>query len=186
MVSALPYALYLENRNGIKVLTTILIKGNLNAKKKLMYMDVNAENTRVTRIIADNERIINISIFGSKYDLCQRMCPFDRKKKEVGPITMLDNAQTRQVVDLLDTLVDFCVSDQALALLWTTAALNKYSTGMVLLRKQDHFNNTETASYQSHMDKFFQACWVRQCEAKRRHHEQHRSYDRIGAHCRLP
>lgn len=85
MMNALSYMLHLENGNRIKLLTTILIKGNLNAKKKLMYMDVNAENTRVTRIIADNERIIHISIFGSKYDLCQWLCPFDRKKWKLGP-----------------------------------------------------------------------------------------------------
>jgi hypothetical protein len=158
LMHTLPCVLHMENRNGIKLLTMVFIEGLSNAKKKLLYSDVSAEGTRVSRFVADVEGIVNESILGSEDDPCQWMCPFDSKKKEIGPITM-DNVRTRRVVDSLDTLVDFCVTDQARALLWTTA-LNNYRTAMVLLRKREDFTNTEIAVYQSHADKFFQA-WVR-------------------------
>lgn len=100
----------MENRNGIKLLTMVLIEGLSNAKKKSLYPDVNAAGTRVVRFVSDIERIINTSILGSEDDPCQWMCPFDPKKKEICPITM-DNVRTRRIVDSLDTLVDFCVTD---------------------------------------------------------------------------
>ena len=71
----------------------------------------------------------------------------------------MDNVRTCRVVDSLDILVEFCVTDPVRAALWMTA-LNNYRTAMVLLRKRDDFTNEVIASYQSHADKFFQA-WVR-------------------------
>ena len=158
LMNTMPCVLHMENRNGIKLLTMIFIEGLSNAKKKLLYMDVNAEGVRVSRFVVEVENIVNRSMIGSKDDPCQWMCPFDNKKKEIGPITM-DNVRTRKVVDSLDILVAFCVTDQARASLWTTA-LNNYRTAMILLRKREDFTNAEIASYQSHADKFFQA-WVR-------------------------
>jgi hypothetical protein len=158
LMHTLPCVLHMENRNGIKLLTMVLIEGLSNAKKKSLYPDVNAAGTRVVRFVSDIERIINTSILGSEDDPCQWMCPFDPKKKEICPITM-DNVRTRRIVDSLDTLVDFCVTDESRASLWITS-LNNYRTAMILLRKRDDFTNTEIASYQNHADKFFQA-WVR-------------------------
>ena len=158
LMHTLPCVLHMENLNGIKLLTMVLIEGLSNAKKKSIYPDVNAEGTRVAQFVSDVERIINTSILGSEDDPCQWMCPFDTKKKEMGPITM-DNVRTRRIVDFLDTLVDFCVTDESRASLWITS-LNNYRTAMILLRKRDDFTNTEIASYQNHANKFFQA-WVR-------------------------
>ena len=158
LMNTLPCILHMENRNGIKLLTMIFIEGLSNAKKKLLYTDVNAEGVRVSRFVADVENIVNTSMLGSKDDPCQWICPFDAKKKEIGPITM-DNVRTRRVVDALDTLVDFCVTDQARAALWMNA-LNNYRTAMILVRKRDDFINTEIASYQRHADLFFQS-WVK-------------------------
>lgn len=50
------------------------------------------------------------------------------------------------------------MTDQDRKTLWTTA-LNNYRTAMVLLRQRDDFTNAMIVSYQSHVDKFFQA-WV--------------------------
>jgi hypothetical protein len=158
LMNTLPCVLHMENRNGIKLLTMILIEGLSNAKKKRLYMDISAEGVRVSQFVADVESIVNKSILGSKDDPCQWICPFDTKKKEVCPITM-DNVRTRRVVDSLDILVDFCVTDPARAFLWTTA-LNNYRIAMVLLRKREDFTDNEIAAYQSHADKFFQV-WVR-------------------------
>lgn len=158
LMHTLPCVLHMENRNGIKLLTMLLIEGLSNSKKRLLFMDVNAEGQRVSRFVSDIENIINKSILGSEDDPCQWMCPFDTKKKEIAPITM-DNVRTRRIVDAMDTLVDFCVTDTERASLWTTA-LNNYRTAMVLLRKRHDFTNTEVATYQFHADTFFQA-WVR-------------------------
>ena len=157
LMHTLPCVLHMENRNGIKLLTMVLIEGLSNAKKKSLYPNVNAEGTRVAQFVSDVEHLINTSILGSKDDPCQWICPFDPKKKEMGPITM-DNVRTRRLVDSLDMLVDFCVTDESRASLWITA-LNNYRTAMILLRKRDDFTNTEIATYQNHADKFFQA-WV--------------------------
>jgi hypothetical protein len=158
LMNTLPCVLHMENRNGIKLLTMVFIEGLSNAKKKLLYVNVSAEGTRVSRFVADIERIVNTTILGSKDDPCQWTCPFDIKKKELGPITM-DNVRTRRVVNELHTLVAFCVTDQDRASLWLTA-LNNYRRSMELLRKRDDFTNVDIADYQSHADKFFQA-WVR-------------------------
>ena len=122
-----------------------------------MYPGINGEGQRVLQFVSDIEGIINRSILGSEDDPCQWMCPFDTKKKEMGPITM-DNVRTRRIVDSLDTLVAFCVRDPSRASLWTTS-LNNYRTAMVLLRKKNDFTNTEVAWYQTHADRFFQA-WL--------------------------
>ena len=71
----------------------------------------------------------------------------------------MDNLCTRQVVDSLDQLDDFCITDPERALLWSTA-LSNYRIAMVLLRKRKDFTNAEIAAYQSHADKFLQA-WIR-------------------------
>ena len=47
LMHTLPCVLHMENRNGIKLLTMILIKGLSNAKKGFLYCDVDAEGTRV-------------------------------------------------------------------------------------------------------------------------------------------
>jgi hypothetical protein len=158
LMNTLPCILHMENRNGIKLLTMIVLEGLSNSKKKLLYVDDNAEGTRVARFVSDVENIINRTILGTDDDPCQWMCPFDNKKRELGPITM-DNVRTRQIVDSLDLLIDFCVTDPARAVLWTTA-VNNYRIAMVLLRKREDFTNDEIATYQSHADKFFQA-WIR-------------------------
>ena len=147
----------MENWNGIKLLTVNFIEGLSNAKNKLLHTDVNAEGVRVSRFVADVEKIVNQSMIGREDDPCQWMCPFHPKQTEMGPITM-DNVQTRRIVDSLDILVDFCIIDQARALLWTMA-LNNYRTAMILLRKRDDFTNTTIVTYQHHAGRFLQA-WV--------------------------
>ncbi len=111
----------------------------------------------MSQFVSDIESIINTSILGSDDDPCQWMWPFDMKRKEIALIT-LDNVRTRRIVDAMDTLVDFCVTDSERASLWTRA-VNNYRIAMVLLRKRHDFTNTEAAKYQIHADAFFQA-WV--------------------------
>jgi hypothetical protein len=99
--------LHMENRNGLKLLTMVLIEGLSNAKKQDgMYLNINAEGRRVSQFVADIECIINRTILGSDDDPCQWMCPFDTKKKEIGPITM-DNVRTRKIVDAMDDWSNF-------------------------------------------------------------------------------
>ena len=94
LMNTLTCILHMENRTGLKFLTMILIEGLSNAKKKLLYMDVNAEGVRVSRFVADIQNIVNRSMIGSADDPCRWILPFDTKKKEIGPITM-DNVRTR-------------------------------------------------------------------------------------------
>ncbi|KAI2505453.1 hypothetical protein MHU86_8976 [Fragilaria crotonensis] len=157
LMQTLPCVLHMENRNGIKILSMLLVEGMSNAKKRLIYNDVKAEGTRVTRFVTDMEDIINRSILGTDEDPCQWMCPFDFQKKELGPITM-DNVRTRRIIDALDLIVDLCVIDDARKARWMTG-LNHYRIAMVLLRKKEDFTNDMIASYQSHADKFYQA-WL--------------------------
>lgn len=157
LMSTLPCVLHMENRNGIKILSMLLVEGLSNAKKQLIYTNVNAEGSRVTQFIAHVENIINQSILGTPNDPCQWMCPFDFQKKEMRPITM-DNVRTRRIIDALDILVEACVTDDNRRRLWMLA-LDNYRISMVLLRKKDDFTNVMVATYQCHADKFFQA-WI--------------------------
>jgi hypothetical protein len=102
LMQTLPCVLHMENCNGIKLLTMAFIEGLSSAKKGLLFNDVNAEVTRVSMYIAEVDRLINRSILGTDDDPCQWMCPYDTKKKELGPITM-DNVRSRRIVDALDT-----------------------------------------------------------------------------------
>jgi hypothetical protein len=169
LMHTLPCVLHMENRNGIKLLTMMFIEGLSNAKQGSLYGDVNAEGTRVSRFVSDIERLINSSILGSEDDPCQWMCPFDSKKKEIGPITM-DNVRTRRIVDAMDTLVNFCVVDGERALWWTTA-LNNYRTAMILLRKRQ--------------SRRWLLPSVGEIVAERRDYQLH-AHDWVGPHCRLP
>jgi hypothetical protein len=157
LMQTLPCMLHMENRNGIKIFTMVLIEGLSNAKKKLLYMDTSAEGTRVSRFISDIESLINTTIIGTEDDPCQWMCPFDSQKKEIGPIAM-DNVRTRRIIDSLDTIIDFCVTDQDRKSLWMRS-LQNYRIVMVLLRQKEDFTNATIASYQNHADLFFQA-WI--------------------------
>jgi hypothetical protein len=158
LMNTLPCVQHMDNRNGIKILSMLLIESLSNAKKRLLYIEVRAEGMRVSRFVSDIENLINRSILGTREDPCQWMCPFDLKKKEIGPITM-DNVRARRIADALDVIVDAFVTDVARKQLWMTA-LNNYRISMVLLQKKEDFTNGAIASYQCHADKFFQA-WVR-------------------------
>lgn len=157
LMQTLPCVLHMENRNGIKLLTMAFIEGLSNAKNGDIFNNVAAEGTRVSLYIAEVERLINRSILGTDDDPCQWMCPYNAQKKELGPITM-DNVRTRRIVDALDIVIEFCVTNEDRKALWTTA-LNNYRTAMVLLQQREDFTNAMIVSYQSHADKFFQA-WV--------------------------
>ena len=157
LMQPLPCVLHMENRNGIKLLTMVVLEGLSNVKKKLLYTDINGEGRRLSQYISEVERIVNRSILGTEDDPCQWMCPFHSNKKELGPITM-DNVRTRRIIDALDTIVDLCVIDEGRKTMWT-AALNNYRIAMVLLRQREDFTNTTIALYQPHADKFFQS-WI--------------------------
>jgi hypothetical protein len=81
LMSTLPCVLHMENRNGIKMITMVLIEGLAHAKKKLLYPEINAEGTRVSCFVSDIESLINRTILGTEDDPCQWMCPFDAQKK---------------------------------------------------------------------------------------------------------
>ena len=83
LMHMLPCVLHMENWNGIKILSMLLIEGISNAKKKLSYQQISGEGTRVLRFIADVEDLINRSILGTNTDPCQWMCPFDFKKRNL-------------------------------------------------------------------------------------------------------
>ena len=157
LMQTLPCILHMENRNGIKILSMLLVEGLSNAKKRLLFADVNAEGSRVTKFVSQIESLINKLLIGTETDPCQWMCPFDFKKRELGPITM-DNVRTRKIIDGLDLLVETCVIDNVRKELWLRA-LNNYRISMVLLRTKDDFTNIMIASYQCHSDRFFQA-WI--------------------------
>jgi hypothetical protein len=123
----------MENGNGIKLLTMVLIEGLSNAKRN---------HCTPIKFVSYVKHIINTSILGSEDDPCQRMCPFDPKKKEMGPIRM-DYVRTRRIVDSLDTLVDFCVTDESISSLWITL-LNNYRTAMILLWKRNDFTHRDS------------------------------------------
>ena len=71
LMNTMPCVLHMENWNGIKLLTMIFIEGLSNAKKKLLYTDVNAEGLRVSQFVADVENIVHRSMIGSVDDPCQ-------------------------------------------------------------------------------------------------------------------
>jgi hypothetical protein len=83
LMQTLPCMLHMENCNGIKILTMVLIEGLSNAKKKMLYQDINAEGVRVSHFISDIQSIINKSVIGTQDDPCQWMCPFDSKKRRL-------------------------------------------------------------------------------------------------------
>ena len=141
LMHTLPCILHMENHNGIKILSMLLVEGISNAKKKLSYTDdVNAEGTRVSGFISDVEDLINKTMLGTNADRCQSwMCPFDFKKKELGPITMY-NVRTRRMMHSLDIMVDVCVVDKGRKASWMRA-LDQYIIAMVFIRKRDDFTN---------------------------------------------
>lgn len=60
LMNTLPCILHMENQNGIKLLTSMIFIEDLsNAKKKLLYTDVNADGVRVSQVVTNVENIIN-------------------------------------------------------------------------------------------------------------------------------
>jgi hypothetical protein len=73
LMNTLPCVQHMDNRNGIKILSMLLIEGLSNAKKRLLYIEVRAEGMRVSRFASDIENLINRSILGT----CEDPLPMD-------------------------------------------------------------------------------------------------------------
>jgi len=59
LMQTLPCVLHMENRNGIKILTMVLIEGLSHAKKKFLYPEINAEGTRVSHFVSEGWEAMN-------------------------------------------------------------------------------------------------------------------------------
>jgi len=157
LIQAIPCILHMENRVGIKILTMLMIEGLSNAKKKVLYTDIQAEGPRVAHFFRRVAAIVNKQVLGTNENLAEWECVTDNKKKEIGTITM-DNVLTRAIMARLELLIEECIVDEEDKAKWL-ACIPKFRDGLVKLRSKEDFDGDAVSAFQKDIDEFYQL-WV--------------------------
>jgi hypothetical protein len=153
VINALPCILHLENRVGLKIMTRLLRIGMSNAKEGLLEGLGSCDTDRIANYLAKVESICCNEIWGSELTPVSWKCPYDAKEKTVGTLC-LDNGRTREVVQAIEVLVEFCIP-AAERDNWTTT-VQYYEDAMAILLKHEDLTNEEIESFQWNIDRFAQ------------------------------
>jgi len=156
LINNVPCILHLENRTGLKIMTTVVQKGLSRALHGEIYPDINDDGRRFDAFFCEINRIVSTEILGSVGNPSQWECPCDRSRHELGVIC-LDNTKTRKVVNGMDKIIDLCI-DPVECLKWKEC-IAEYRNAIVLLRKKTDLSNEEVKRFQQHVDMFF-VTWV--------------------------
>ena len=157
LIQAIPCILHMENRVGIKILTMLMIEGLSNAKRKVLYTDIQAEGPRVAHFFRRIAAIVNKQVLGTNENSAEWECATDDKKKEIGTITM-DNVRTRAIMARLELLIEECIVDEEDKAKWL-ACIPKFRDGLVKLRSKEDFDGDAVSAFQKDIDEFYQL-WV--------------------------
>ena len=114
IMDTVPCILHMENRMGLKILTTCLRIGLANAKSNVLtWIKEHArpsEDRRCNSFVRAVAALVNTQVLGSKVLPTQWEIPYDKTKKEVATICM-HNVRIRKVIQKLDLLIDVCIVD---------------------------------------------------------------------------
>jgi len=134
LINNVPCILHLENRTGIKILSTIIQRGLSNAISKVLFPTINDEGRRFDAFFASINHIANTMILGSAENPSQWECPCDKTRRELG-IICLDNMKTRKFVNGIELFLDLCIVDEQERLKWKHS-ISEYRNAMTLLRQK--------------------------------------------------
>jgi hypothetical protein len=106
VINAIPCILHMENRVGLKILTSLLCLG-LDNWVAGVCGEGSCKLVRMKNFIQKIEAICSTTIWGHEDCPVTWRCPYDAEKKAVGK-PCLDNVRTRSAIASLELLIDVC------------------------------------------------------------------------------
>ena len=151
--------LHLENRVGLKSIESILRSGLSNARAGLLdWIDTTSVNRRQEEYVQRISNVMRHEILGTLFAPSQRRFPLNEEGL-MGTLSM-DNNRTRLVMNSIELLIvqSFPMEDANRELL--LRCFPRYRAAMVILRKNTDATEEEIATFQAHIDAWFQD-WVK-------------------------
>ena len=158
VLQAVVCILHLENRVGLKSIESILRSGISNARMGLLdWIATTSVNRRQELYVERVTRIIRNEILGTPFAPSQWRFPLN-EEGIMGSLSM-DNNRTRRVMNSIELLiVQFPMADVNRDLL--LRCFPRYRAAIIILRKNTDATNDEIATFQNHIDAWFQD-WVK-------------------------
>ena len=157
VMDTVPCLLHMEMRLGIKILSMLFKTGLTNCKQDLLpwieEKDRSSLDRKCRAFIDGLETILNEKILGSHMLPTQESLPFDKKQHVMGELK-LNNGKVRQIIPLIELLVEKCIVDEADKARWLVA-MDHYRLAMKILLLRRDVTDQEVMTYQKHADLFF-------------------------------
>ena len=108
----------------------LMTEGLANAKQGLINADVGSESGRINQMFWDVHEAVNKHIIGSEFNPTQWECPYDKKEKQIGTITM-ENTKVRKIVSNFQSLIVLVITPNRQES-WIIS-VNSYCAGMEIV-----------------------------------------------------
>jgi hypothetical protein len=150
--------LHLENRVGLKSIESILRSGMSNAMQgKLAWTTSSGVKKRQEEYINRITNIVQTRILGTFIAPSQWRFPLT-EDGQMGTLSM-DNNRTRSTINQIEALIDVSFPDDNPNKFKLLNCFPRYRAALVILRKKTDYTDEEIASFQEHIDAWFND-WV--------------------------
>jgi hypothetical protein len=159
VLQAVVCILHLENRVGLKSIESILRSGISNARMGLLdWITTTSVNRRQEEYVERISRIIRNEILGTPFAPSQWRFPLN-EEGNMGSLSR-DNNRSRLVMNSIELLIvqSFPLADVNRDLL--LRCFPRYRAAIIILRKNTDATEDEIATFQDHVDAWFQD-WVK-------------------------
>ena len=158
VLQAVVCILHLENRVGLKSIESILRSGISNARLgTLERITGNGVNRRQDEYVNRITRIMRTQILGTVMAPSQWRFPLT-EDGIMGTLSM-DNNRTRAVMNSIELIIEESISNSNANKERLVRCFPRYRAAMIILRKNTDASDGEIATFQDHIDAWFQD-WV--------------------------
>ena len=134
-----------------------MTEGLANAKQGLIHPNISSESGRINRMFQDVHEVINKHVLGSEFNPTQWECPYDKKEKQIGTITM-ENTKVRKIVSNFESLIILVITPDRQES-WKIS-VNSYCVSMNIVRSKNDLDHEQIVEFQRYIDLFFRK-WVK-------------------------
>ena len=156
-----PCLLHLENRCGIKIVTTILEFGLTNALNGQLGFttEVRSQKDRLALFEKHVNDCFNKVLWGERSSPACWKLPVEKDRDGNTIISTLSfgNVRARLALNGIDDLLDICIPENGRQA-WKDC-LSEYRNGMAIARSHNDLTDDQIVQFQKHIDEFYQA-WV--------------------------
>ena len=157
-----PCLLHLENRCGIKFVTTILQFGLTDALNGKLdsTREVGSQKSRLQAFESEVNKCFNQVLWGKPLNPAAWKLPTEKDKDGNTVLCTLsfDNTRAWLALENIDELLDICIPQESSRQAWKNC-LSEYRSGMEIARSHSDLTDDNIVNFQHHIDEFYQA-WV--------------------------